>query len=270
MGRALRSQGLRRDHLGPVTLSGLWLICCLCPWPWVSGAGGRVRGVLSTWPPSELWPRPLSWTFLGCQDFLWSNPWAWAHIHEAPGEADRKGPWVLQAGEALDEAALLLARCACGNREVERPSARTAQEPGPGDKEMAHARWLPSVGGGQRHGWLASRSALHVGRSICCVVGSLSGTLLYCLLTIPLMVVPPDPWICTPATPTFAGTGLEACCPPASQEQPFYLACIAQVWAVAERALSWGRVTAWDTQAQTLSWPLASFRGPILLSWLGL
>ena len=41
MGRALKSQVLKRDHLGPVALSGLQLICCLCPWPWVSGSRGQ-------------------------------------------------------------------------------------------------------------------------------------------------------------------------------------------------------------------------------------
>lgn len=44
MGRALKSQVLWRDRLGPVTLSGLWLVCCLCPWPWVSGSRGQGEG----------------------------------------------------------------------------------------------------------------------------------------------------------------------------------------------------------------------------------
>lgn len=58
--------------------------------------------------------------------------------------------------------------------------------------------------------------------------------------------------------------------PTASQEQPFTQDALLKYGLLPKGPCPGVGVTAWDTQAQTLSWPLASFRGPILLSWLGL
>ena len=89
-----------------------------------------------------------------------------------------KFPGSSRLGRHVDEAA-----SACqarlwkqGDREAPLPGRPRSQ--GLVDKEMARARWLPSAGGGQRRGWLASRSALLVIGVYACVVGSLSGTLL--------------------------------------------------------------------------------------------
>lgn len=169
----------------------------------------------------RLWPRPCPDTFLGCQDFCGLTLGCGPTSREAPGEADRKGPWVLQAGEALDEAA-----SACqvrlweqGGREAPLPGRPRSQ--GLVDKEMAHARWLPRQVVDEA--WVAGiQSALHVVGVYACVVEAFQ--VLFCVLSVnhSLMVVPPDPWICTPATPfPFAGTGLESLLPTASQEQPF-------------------------------------------------
>lgn len=75
------------------------------------------------------------------------------------------------------------------------------------------------------------------------------------------MVVPPDPWICTCHTyicRNRAGSLL----PTASQEQPLTQDALPGHGLLPEGPGPRVGVTAWDTQAQTLSWPLASFRGP--------
>lgn len=135
----------------------------------------------------------------------------------------------------------LLARHACGNREVERPLCQD----GPGARAWWTKRW-PVPGGCPVQvvdrgmgGW---RPGAHSSSLECTLVLWEAFQVLSCVLSSfnhSLMVAPPDPWICTPATPTHAGTGLEACCPPPARSSR--LLEIVQVGAVAERALSWGR-----------------------------
>ena len=136
----------------------------------------------------------------------------------------------------------LLARCACGNRKVERPLCQG----GPGARAWWTKRW-PMPGGFPvqvvdrgEGGW---HTGVHSTLLECTLVLWEAFQVLFCVLSSfnhSLMVVPPDPWICTLPHLHLQEQGWK----PASQTQPeaaVYLRCVAQVGAIAERALSWGR-----------------------------
>lgn len=136
----------------------------------------------------------------------------------------------------------LLARCTCGNRKVERPLCQG----GPGARAWWTKRW-PMPGGCPvqvvdrgEGGW---HTGVHSTLLECMLVLWEAFQVLFCVLSSfnhSLMVVPPDPWICTLPHLHLQEQGWK----PASQTQPeaaIYSRCVAQVGAVAERALSWGR-----------------------------